>query len=123
MRRVCVVALCLAVCGCADSVERAARTYESTLPAPSDGSGWSISRDGVGRVARWQVRIGGSWAEYAQWVRPRLMKEFKEIASVDTQRLQFAKFLDGDVYTLELRVADPLAAAYVTATLRRDLSS
>lgn len=117
MRRVCVVALCLAVCGCADSVERAARrTYESTLPAPSDGSGWSIRRDGGGRVARWQVRIGGSWDEYAQWVRPRLLKEFKEIASVDTQRLQFAKSLDGDVYTLELRMRDRLAAAYVTAT-------
>jgi hypothetical protein len=108
--------LCLAVCGCADSVERAARrTYESTLPAPSDGSGWSNRRDGAGRVARWQVRIGGSW-EYTQWVRPRLMKEFKELASVDTQRLQFAKSLDGDVYTLELRLPDRLAAAYVTAT-------
>jgi hypothetical protein len=117
VKRVCVVALCVAVWGCADSVERAARrTYESTLPAPSDGSGWSISRDGTGRVARWQVRMGGSWDEYKQWVRPRLMKEFKEIASVDTQRLQFAKSLDGDVYTLELRMPDRLAAAYVTAT-------
>jgi hypothetical protein len=117
VKRVCAVALCLAVWGCADSVERAARrTYESTLPAPSDGSGLSISRDGTGRVARWQVRIGGSWDEYAQWVRPRLMKEFKEIASVDTQRLQFAKSLDGDVYTLDLRMPDPPESAYVTAT-------
>ena len=117
MKRVCVVALCVAVWGCADSVERAARrTYESTLPAPSDGSGWSISRDGAGRVARWQVRISGSRDEYAQWVRPRLMKEFKEIASMDTQRLQFAKSLDGDVYTLELRMPDPPGTAYVIAT-------
>jgi hypothetical protein len=111
------VALCVGVRGCADSVERAARrAYELTLPAPSDGSGWSISRDGTGRVARWQVRIGGSWDEYAQWVRPRLMKEFKDIASMDTQRLQFAKSLDGDVYTLELRMPDRLAGAYVAAT-------
>jgi hypothetical protein len=107
----------VAVWGCADSVERAARrTYESTLPAASDGSGWSISRDGTGRVARWQVRIGASWDEYTQWVRPRLMKEFKEIASMDTLRLQFVKSLDGDVYTLELRMPDPPGAAYVTAT-------
>jgi hypothetical protein len=117
VKRVCVAALCVAVWGCADSVERAARrTYESTLPAPSDGSGWSISRDGTGRVARWQVRIGGSWDEYAQWVRPRLMKEFKEIASMDTQRLQFTKSLAGDVYTLELLMPESQAAAYVTAT-------
>ena len=47
------------------------------------------------------VRIGDAWDEYVQWVRPRLMKEFKEIASMDTQRLQFAKSLDGDVYTLQ----------------------
>jgi hypothetical protein len=111
------VALCLTVWGCADSVERAARrTYEATLPAPSDGSGWSISRDGAGRVARWQARIRGSWDAYAQWVRPRLLKEFKEIASVNTQRLQFVKSLNGDVYTLELRMPDRLAPAYVTAT-------
>jgi hypothetical protein len=117
VKRVCVAALCVAVWGCADSVERAARrTYESTLPAPSDGSGWSISRDGTGRVARWQVRIGGSWDEYAQWVRPRLMKEFKEIASMDTQRLQFTKSLAGDVYMLELLMPESQAAAYVTAT-------
>jgi hypothetical protein len=117
VKRVCVVALCLAVWGCADSVDRAARrAYELTLPAPSDRSGWSISSDGTGMVARWQVRIDGSCENYAQWVRPRLIKEFKEIASVDTQRLQFAKSLDGDVYTLELRMPDRLAAAYVTAT-------
>ena len=67
MKRVCVVALCLAVWGCADSVERAARrAYELTLPAPSDRSGWSISSDGTGRVARWQVRIDGSCENYAQ---------------------------------------------------------
>ena len=117
MKRVCVVALCLVVWGCADSVERAARsTYELTLPAPSDGSGWSISREGTGRVARWQVRIGGSWDDYAQWVRPRLTNEFKEIASIDTQRLHFAKSLDGDAYTLELRMPDPPGTAFVTAT-------
>jgi hypothetical protein len=117
VKRVCVAAFCVAVWGCADSVERAARrTYESTLPAPSDGSGWAISRDGAGRVARWQVRIGGSWDEYAQWVRPRLMTEFKQVASMGTQRLQFAKSLDGDVYTLELRMPDPPGGAYVTAT-------
>jgi hypothetical protein len=45
------------------------------------------------------------------------MKEFKEIASTDTQRLQFAKSLDGAVYTLELRMPNPPGSAYVTATL------
>jgi hypothetical protein len=52
VRRVCVVALCLAVWGCADSVERAARrTCESTLPAPSDGSAHRLHAD-AGRAPR-----------------------------------------------------------------------
>lgn len=117
MKRLCVVALCVGVWGCADSVERTARrAYELTLPAPSDGSGWSSSRDRTGRVARWQVRIDGSWETYVQWVQPRLLKEFESITSPDTQRLQFRKSLAGDVYTLELRMPESPRAAYVTAT-------
>lgn len=117
MKRLCVVALCVGVWGCADSVERAARrVYELTLPAPSDGSGWSINRDGIGRVARWQVRIDGSWDTYVQWVGPRLLKEFESITPMDMQRLQFRKSLAGDVYMLELRMPEPPQAAYVTAT-------
>jgi hypothetical protein len=116
VKRLCLVALCVGVWGCADSVERAAsRAYELTLPAPSDGSGWSISRDRTGRVATWQVRIEGSWETYLQWVRPRLLEEFESITSTDTQRLQFRKSLAGDVYTLELRMPEPSSAAYVTA--------
>ena len=98
MKHLCVVSLCVGVWSCADSVERAARrTYELTLPAPSDGSGWSINRDGAGRVARWQVRLDGSWDTYVQWVRPQLLKEFESIASTNMERLQFQKSLAGDV--------------------------
>ncbi len=117
VKRLCVVALCVGFWGCADSVEGdTGRTYELTLPAPSDGSGWSIHRDGAGRVARWQVRIDGSWDTYVQWVRPRLLKKFESIASTNRERLQFRKSLAGDVYTLELRMPEPPRAAYVTAT-------
>lgn len=35
---------------------------------------------------------------------------------MDTRRVQFAKSLDGDVYTLELRMPDRLTGAYVAAT-------
>ena len=116
MNRLCVVALCMGLWGCADSVERAARrAYELTLPALSDGSGRSSSRDRTGRVARWQVRIDGSWDMYVQWVRPRLLEEFEPIPSPDMQRLQFRKSLAGDVYMLELRMPEPPRAAYVTA--------
>src|SRR5688572_31836959 len=67
--------------------------YELTLPAASDGSGWSISRDGDRRVATWQIRIDDSWDEYADWVRPRLLKEFDSVNEGDTLRLEFAKSL------------------------------
>jgi hypothetical protein len=117
VKRLCVISLCVGLWGCADSVDRAARrAYELTLPALSDGSGWSISRDASGRVATWQVRIEGSWDTYAQWVQPRLMKEFDSVTALGTQRLQFGKSLTGDVYTLELRLPDPPQDAYVTAT-------
>jgi hypothetical protein len=118
VKRLCIaVALSVSAWGCADSVERdARRAYEVTLPAPSDGSGWSISRDGDRRVATWQIRIDGPWDKYADWVRPRLLKEFDSVNEGDTLRLEFVKSLTGDVYTLELRRPDPPQGAYVTAT-------
>ena len=117
MKRLCLLALCVGVWGCADSVERAGRrAYELTLPAPSDGSGWPISRDRTGRVARWQVRIEGTWDNYVQWVRPILLKEFDSVASPDKRRLQFRRSLDGDAYMLELLMPEPPRAVYVTAT-------
>lgn len=71
MKRFGVIAACCMVLSCTDSVDQAARrAYELTLPAPSDGSGWSVRRDGSGRVATWQILIEGSWDEYAVWVRP-----------------------------------------------------
>jgi hypothetical protein len=107
----------LGVWGCADSVERdARRVYELTLPASADGSGWSISRESGGRVATWQIRIDGSWNQYVQWARPRLVPEFDSVIATDGHRMVFAKSLAGDVYRLELRLPDPSQGSYVRAT-------
>lgn len=118
MKRPWVIALFVGVWGCGDSVEQAARRADQlALPAPSDGSGWSINRDATGREARWQVRIDGPWDTYVRWLRPQLLKEFEWVKSKDMQRLLFRKSLAGDVYTLELRMPEPPRAAYVTAIL------
>ena len=118
MKRLCVVvAVSVGVWGCADSVERdARRAYELTLPAPADGSGWSISRESGGRVTTGQIRIEDSWNQYAGWARPRLLTEFDSVIATDGQRLLFGKSLTGDVYRLELRMPDPPQGSYVSAT-------
>jgi hypothetical protein len=118
VKRFCIaVALSVSAWGCADSVERdGRRAYELTLPAADNGSGWSISRESGGRVATWQIRIEGSWNQYAEWARPRLLPEFDSVIATDGQRLVFGKSLAGDVYTLELRLSDPPQGSYVSAT-------
>ena len=67
-------------------------------------------------MATWQIRIDDSWDKYAEWVRPRLLKEFDSVTEADTQRLRFGKSLAGDMYALELRYADPPQGMHVTAT-------
>jgi hypothetical protein len=118
VKRLCVLTtLAASVWGCADSVERdARRAYELTLPAADNGSGWSISREDGGRVATWQIRIEGSWNQYAEWARPRLLPEFDSVVATDGQRLLFGKSLAADVYRLELRMPDPPQGSFVTAT-------
>lgn len=117
LRRVCVVVICCVIAGCADSIEQAAReAYELTLPAPSDGSGWSIRRDAGSRVATWQIRINRSWNDYAAWVRTRMTTTFDAVVPMGDRGILFKKSLKADQYTLEIRVADPPQAGYVTAT-------
>ena len=64
----------------------------------------------------WQIRIEGSWDQYAEWVRRRLLTEFDSVIATDGQRLLFEKLLAGDVYRLELRMPDAPQGADVTAT-------
>ena len=118
MNRVGVIAICCIVGSCGDAVDRAARrAYELTLPAPADGSGWWIQRDATRRVATWQIRLQGPWDDYAAWVRPRLMREFDSVIATEGKGLLCSKALDGDRYTLEIRVVDPPQAGYATAAL------
>lgn len=117
MKRVGIIAACCLVLSCTDSVDHAARqAYELTLPAPSDGSGWSVRRDASGRVATWQIRIQGSWDEYAAWVRPRLLREFYEVVTMPSRGLLFKKSLDGDSYSVDIRPPELTQPAYATAT-------
>lgn len=116
MKRLAVLALCLGFSDCADSVEHAARrSYDLTLPAPGDGSGWLVTRNAAERVATWRIRIDGCWEDYAQWIQPRLTKEFDSVTGSGTQRMVFVKTIAGDVYALELRAPDPPQREYVAA--------
>jgi hypothetical protein len=116
VERACLIALCF-MAGCADSVDQAARAaYELTLPAAGDGSGWSVQRESGSRVTTWQIRNERSWREYAEWVRPRLMRSFDSVEVRGNNALVFSKALDGDRYTLEVRAADAPQDGHVTAT-------
>lgn len=118
MNRICVIAICCVVAaGCGNSVDRAARrAYELTLPVAADGSGWWSQRDGTGRVATWQIRLQRPWDDYVAWVRPRLMSDFDSVVSIESKRLLCSKALDGDQYTLDIRMADTSQVGYATAT-------
>lgn len=117
MRRFGIIAACFMVLSCTDSVDRAARrAYELTLPAPSDGTGWSVRRDSSGRVATWQIRIDGSWDEYAAWVQPRLLREFDAVVATPNRGLLFRKTVDADWYSVEIRAPEPPQPGYASAT-------
>ena len=112
-----IIAACCTALSCTDSVDRVAKNiYELTLPAPGDGSGYSIHPDASGRIATWQIRLKGSWEEYARWVQPRLTRQFDSVVPIPAPGLLFKKSLDGDAYMLELRAPDPPQSGYVTAT-------
>jgi hypothetical protein len=116
-KRLPIMAACCIVLSCSDSVDQAARSaYELTLRSPNDGSGYSIRPVAPGRVPTWQIRLEGSWDEYARWVRPRLTREFGAVVPTPGSGLLFKKSLDADVYMLELRASDPAQGGYVKAT-------
>lgn len=75
-----------------------------------------MRREAFSRVATWQVRMDASWDAYEAWVRPRLLREFDDVAIAQGHGLVSRKDLGSDTFTLELSPPEPPQLGYATAT-------